>query len=290
MTRQRLGQHWLADHRVCEQIADTVALRPDETCIEIGGGKGSLTKELAGRSKRLIVYEIDSHWANHLREFGPSWVAKACCANPSSSLEGMAPPPPDACTLEIRGNDALDINWTRPDLGIPEGDPIVIAGNLPYYITSPFFLRLAYSTLDFERAIFLIQKEVAQKIASKSGSSEYGRLTVSLGAFLDTAVLFDVAPESFNPPPDVMSSVIKMTPRKPLLMNRERSRAFERTVQTAFHMRRKTLKNNIKAGFPDFDEKQIDGIIAGLDLKPTTRPQEVEIEKYVMLTDILMKP
>lgn len=262
MTRQKFGQHWLADRHVCTRIANAVNLTDRETCIEIGGGKGSLTRHLAGISKRLIVYEIDYKWAEHLREHGPKWGDE----------------------IEVRRKDALKIKWTRESLELPPDEPLVIAGNLPFYITSPLLLRLAYSQLDFDRAIFLIQKEVAEKIASSQKDSEYGRLTVSLGAFIKTELLFDVEPKAFKPPPKVNSTVISVVPHEKPLVEREYVDAFEKTVQVAFHMRRKTLKNNIAAAYPDLSNENILTIFDRLGIPPNARAQELSVADFIELT------
>jgi 16S rRNA (adenine1518-N6/adenine1519-N6)-dimethyltransferase len=246
---------------VCSRIAKAVNLTDRETCIEIGGGKGALTRNLAGKPRRLIVYEIDPKWAIHLREYGPQWDEK----------------------IEVREKDALRIEWTRDALQIPHGEPIVVTGNLPYYITSPLLLRIAYSGLDFDRAVFLIQKEVAEKIVSKPGDSDYGRLNVSLGAFLKSEILFDVEAEAFKPPPKVTSTLIRLVPHPKPLIERELVNAFEKTVQVAFHMRRKMLKNNLHAGYPDIPTESIMSIFGKLGIDPKARAQELSVQDFINL-------
>jgi 16S rRNA (adenine1518-N6/adenine1519-N6)-dimethyltransferase len=270
MSRARLGQHWLNDHRVCDQIAEAIALKPDETCIEIGGGKGALTKKLVGGggASRLIVYEIDQNWAEHQKMMMPQWTA-------------------DPTRVEVRQTDALAIDWSREALGLDKTEPLVIAGNIPYYITSPLFLALARSGLDFRRAIFLIQKEVAERVTAVPGDTEYGRLTVSLGVALATRTLFDVPPEAFKPPPKVMSTLIEMAPLPQPLITKEETDAFEYTVQSAFHMRRKTLVNNLRAGFPNTIDADILEILCRLELDPMVRAQDVSPAKFAELTRML---
>jgi 16S rRNA (adenine1518-N6/adenine1519-N6)-dimethyltransferase len=271
MTHAKLGQHWLIDKRTCKQIADTVALTSDETCIEIGGGKGALTKFLASMCRRLIVYEIDSNWAQHQREYGPTWRTENV-----GDFE-----------FEVREQDALIIDWSRISLKLAEKEPLAIAGNLPYYLTSPLLLRLAYSGLDFKRAIFLIQKEVAEKIISSPNDSDYGRLTVSLRGFVKTQILFDIPPDAFKPRPKVMSTLIRMTRYEKPLLGGKSIRLFERLVQVAFHMRRKMLKNNIKAGFPSLDENDIADMLLKVGAKPTARAQELDVQDFVKLVDMI---
>jgi len=265
MSRPKLGQHWLADKHVLRQTAEAIKPSPDETCIEIGGGKGALSRMIAPLFRRLIIYEIDSNWAAHLQKYGPGWGGN----------------------IQVREMDALKIEWSRDKLGIEPDEPLVITGNLPYYLTSPLLLRIAYSMLDFRRAIFLIQREVADRIAAKPKDTEYGRLTVSLGAFLESKKLFNVRPESFKPMPRVMSTLIQMTRHETPLLSEEDTDLFEKTVQLAFHMRRKMLKNNLLAGFPDVGAKRIEEILSCMGIPLKARAQEVGIGDFVTLTRML---
>ncbi|MFH1676267.1 MAG: 16S rRNA (adenine(1518)-N(6)/adenine(1519)-N(6))-dimethyltransferase RsmA, partial [bacterium] len=258
-------QHWLSDHKYLVRISDVLEAEHDETCIEIGGGKGALTRIISPNFKKVIVYEIDRKWAEHLREFKANWKGE----------------------IEVRQKDALLIEWNRESLGLSHSEPLVITGNLPYYITSPLLLRLAYGEINFRRTVFLIQKEVAQKISSKPGDSEYGRLTVSLGAFLKSELLFDIPPDAFKPPPKVMSSVIRFTRHKNPKIKTELAAAFEKTVQAAFHMRRKTIKNNITKAYPRIPQDKLIEIFQNAGIEPGSRAQESSVEKFIALTKLL---
>jgi 16S rRNA (adenine1518-N6/adenine1519-N6)-dimethyltransferase len=271
MSRPKLGQHWLDDKRYSRDIVDSIGADRENTVIEIGGGRGALTRYLIPISGRLIVYEIDNKWAEHLKEHGPRW---------DDSGRGFS-------HVEIRQLDALKIIWDRESLGLKKNERVIICGNLPYYITSPLLLRLAYSRMDFDRAIFLIQKEVAEKITSVSNSSDYGRLTVSLRAFLSSEILLDVPPEAFLPKPKVMSSLIRLVPHKTQLINPEIIESFERVIQISFHMRRKTLKNNLIAGFPQKSPDEIERIIAETGANPNARAQELTVRDFIKITELL---
>lgn len=272
MPRAKLGQHWLTDKRYSRKIADAVEIDRECTCIEIGGGRGALTRYLIPQAGRLIVYEIDRKWVDHLKEFGPTW-----------DKSGR-----DGSHVEIRELDALKIEWDRNSLKLDPGEKIIVCGNLPFYLTSPLLLRLAYSRLEIERGVFLIQKEVAERIGAEPNTSNYGRLTVSLGAFLKTHILFDVPPEAFTPRPKVTSSLIQMIPHEHALIDDDITDSFERVVQVLFHMRRKTLRNNIHAGYPDKPISEIEELIGKLGIKPNARAQELPVEKFVELTKALM--
>lgn len=267
---QRFGQHWLIDRRVCERIAAAVDLQAGETCIEVGGGKGALTRRLARNSERLIVYELDRNWAEHLRVYAPQWGGAAA-------------------RIEVREQDALRVEWTREGLGLLQKEPVVVTGNLPYYIATPLLLRLAHGGLDFERALFLVQKEVADKIAAEPGDSNYGRLTVSLGAFLKCEVLFDVPPEAFKPRPKVTSSLLKLTRLPEPLVSREEIPAFEMVVQVAFHMRRKTVRNNLKSGFQGLRVETLNAILRELGIEEKSRAQELSVGTFARLARRLVE-
>ena len=271
MARPKLGQHWLTDKRFSRKIVDAVTSDNAHTVIEIGGGRGALTRYLIPVCGRLIVFEIDRKWVGHLKEHGPGWDDSGR----------------DSGHVEIRQVDALKIEWVRDSLGFEKDEKVIVCGNLPYYITSPLLLRLAYSRMDIERAVFLVQKEVAERIVSGPNSSEYGRLTVSLGAFFKSEIIFDVPPEAFSPKPRVMSSLIRLVPHETRLIKDELIDQFEKVVQASFHMRRKTLKNNLIAGYPDRSVDEIEGIIAGTGAKPNARAQELSIPDFVKLTELL---
>jgi len=271
MPGAKLGQHWLVDKRVCSQIANSASLDANTTCIEIGGGKGALTKRLLPLCRKLIVYEIDSNWAAHLRQMIPSWL----------ELKDVQ------TEYEVRELDALKIEWSRDALGLEKDEKLVVAGNLPYYITSPLLLRLAYSYLDISHALFLIQREVAERISASPKDSEYSRLSVSLGAFFKARTLFDVPPDAFKPRPKVMSSVLKLEPHAKPLVDRGIVELFERTVKVSFQMRRKKLKNNLIMGFPDLDGGKIDEIMVEAGVDANARGQEISVETFVRLTEIL---
>jgi 16S rRNA (adenine1518-N6/adenine1519-N6)-dimethyltransferase len=175
--------------------------------IEIGPGRGALTEKLLKRADRVIAIEVDHELVEHLRE-------------------RFAGAP-----LEIVHADVL-----QTDLG--QWGPVPIAGNLPYYITSPI-LQQATRT-DAPRAVFLMQKEVAERLVATPGTRDYGFLTVQTALLADTKYLFDVKPGSFSPPPKVDSAVVLLTPRQQSV-----SDDLIRFVGHCFSHKRKTLRNNL---------------------------------------------
>jgi 16S rRNA (adenine1518-N6/adenine1519-N6)-dimethyltransferase len=208
VARQKLGQHFLAQSSILERIARAACPGPEELVIEIGPGRGALTEKLIERTSRLIAIELDPSLVSHLHAKFPS--------------------------LDVRHADVL-----KTDLG--QWGPAVACGNLPYYITSPILEKVVRGP--FRRAVFLIQKEVAARLAAGPGSRDYGYLTVATALFATVRVLFNVKPGAFRPPPKVDSAVVLLEPREALAV--KDAAGFLRFAGHAFKQKRKTLRNNL---------------------------------------------
>ena len=208
MARQRLGQHFLTRGPLLDRIAEAACPEGTRLTVEIGPGRGALTEKLISRTSRLIAIEVDGSLVSHLHTRFPD--------------------------LEVIHADVLEIDLAR-------WGPLVICGNLPYYITSPILEKVLRAP--FERAVFLVQKEVAHRLAAKPGNRDYGYLTVATSLFAAVSILFDIKPGAFQPPPKVDSSVVLLKPRSALLV--EDAAAFLEFAGHAFRHKRKTLRNNL---------------------------------------------
>ncbi|MBI4892525.1 MAG: ribosomal RNA small subunit methyltransferase A [Acidobacteria bacterium] len=208
-----LGQHFLFQRSILERIAASALPAPPPLCIEIGPGPGALTELLLERTERLVAVELDPALADNLR--------RRYAGEPRFSLlEG------NVLETELRG------------MG-----PAVVCGNIPYYITSPIIERALALGPELIRAVFLIQKEVADRLAAEPGSRDYGYLTVATQALCAVEKLFVVKPASFRPPPKVDSAVVRLTPHaEPLVADYA---AFRRFASQCFRQKRKTLRNNL---------------------------------------------
>jgi 16S rRNA (adenine1518-N6/adenine1519-N6)-dimethyltransferase len=211
---RKLGQHFLASDSILNRIADAVCPRRQQLVIEIGPGRGALTERLLERADRVVAIEVDAELVDHLRVKFPA-------------------------RLEVVHADVLSVD-------LAQWGHAPIAGNLPYYITSPILAHSARANPP--RAVFLMQKEVAQRLVAKPGTRDYGYLTVQNAIYASSRILFDVKPGAFRPPPKVDSSVVLVEPRAvPITPD---SGALLEFAGRAFHQKRKTLRNNLIAVYP----------------------------------------
>jgi 16S rRNA (adenine1518-N6/adenine1519-N6)-dimethyltransferase len=213
VARQKLGQHFLIRGSILERIAVAVCPAPSDLVIEIGPGRGALTEKLLKRAARVIAIELDSYLVDHLR----------------AKFAGEP-------RLQVIHADVLQTDLTQ-------WGPAPVSGNLPYYITSPILQQAVRSGAP--RAVFLIQKEVAERLAAKPGSRDYGFLTAQTAIFATARLLFEVKPAAFHPPPNVDSAVVLLEPHgRDWGVDPDR---LVRFIGRAFQHKRKTLRNNLGA-------------------------------------------
>ena len=252
-TRKSLGQHFLTDRRILGRIADALHLQGDETVLEIGPGRGALTDLLAERAGRLIAIEYDRALAAMLRER---------YARRSNVLIAEA--------------DVLEVS-----LGGLAAGPYVLVGNVPYYITTPILFH-ALAPPRADRAVYLVQREVAQRLVASPGGKEYGALTVNVAAVARAETLFGVPAGAFSPPPKVESAVVRITPLAQPLISSEEERPFRTLVQGAFSMRRKQMRRVVRSLYA-LDAEQADDLLASAGIQPADRPEVLSVEQFVAL-------
>jgi 16S rRNA (adenine1518-N6/adenine1519-N6)-dimethyltransferase len=246
--RKRFGQHFLTDGAIIDGIVRAIAPRPGQALVEIGPGLGALTQPLVERAGKLTVIELDRDLASRLRQ------------RPE---------------LNVVESDVLKVDF--PALADTLGAPLRVVGNLPYNISSPILFHLLASAHRVEDQHFMLQKEVVDRMAAGPGSKTYGRLSVMLQWRYDIEALFDVPPESFDPPPRVDSAVVRMVPLPtPAGLDVDR---LEALVQAAFSQRRKLLRNALG---PWLDAQ---GYAGDFDLQ--RRAEEVPVAEFVGLAQAL---
>jgi 16S rRNA (adenine1518-N6/adenine1519-N6)-dimethyltransferase len=252
-TRKSLGQHFLNDRRILTRIADALQLQGHETVLEIGPGRGALTDILAERAARLIAIEYDRQLAAMLRERyarrGNVLIAEA---------------------------DVLEVS-----LGALAAGPYVLVGNVPYYITTPILFH-ALAPPRADRSVYLVQREVAQRLVARPDSKEYGALTVNVAAVARAELLFGVPAGAFAPPPKVESAVVRITPLAEPLITPDEEHPFRVLVQSAFGMRRKQMRRVVRT-MHSLDPARADDLLARARIDPEVRPEVLSVEQFVGL-------
>lgn len=220
--KPKLGQNFLVDAQAAQRIVAALGDLSGRTVVEIGAGRGAITGVLAARAGRVIAIELDRELAATLRErFAQDRVA-------------------------VVEQDVLRFDFV--EAAERAGRRLCVAGNLPYYITSPIVLKLAESSAALDLAVLMAQREVAERITAVPGSRDYGLLTVTAQMYGTVESLFTMPPSAFSPMPHVHSTVFRwrFAPRFAELGVDEAG--FVRFLRQAFAQKRKTLANNLRAG------------------------------------------
>lgn len=252
-TRKSLGQHFLNDRRILVRIADALQLQGHETVLEIGPGRGSLTDILADRAGRLIAIEYDRALAAMLRE-----------------------------RYARRGNVLIaEADVLEASFGELAAGPYVLVGNVPYYITTPILFH-ALAAPRADRSVYLVQREVAQRLVARPGSKEYGALTVNVAAVARAELLFGVPAGAFTPPPKVESAVVRITPLAAPLVTADEEHRFRVLVQSAFGMRRKQMRRVVRSLY-SLDAEAADVVLARAGIAPEVRPEVLTVVQFVAL-------
>ena len=249
--RKRFGQHFLADPGVIHAIVNEVSPSAEDVVVEIGPGRGAITEPLARLAGRFHAIELDRDLAAALREQYAS-----------------------AANVTIHEADALKFDFRAL------GDQLRIVGNLPYNISTPLLFHLLDARDHIRDMHFMLQKEVVDRMAAEPGSKAYGRLSIMLGYRFAIDALFDVDRNAFEPPPDVTSAIVRLTPLPAGCFDDVDEQQMSAIVAAAFSQRRKTIRNSLQKVAAS---EQLEA--AGID--PGLRAEAVPIEHYVALTKLL---
>lgn len=250
--KKNLGQHFLTDLGIAKAIADTVDACPDIPILEVGPGMGVLTQYLVTKNRDVRVVEIDAESVAYLHENFPKLHDN------------------------IIGEDFLRMDLTK----LFDGKQFVLTGNYPYDISSQIFFKMLDNKDLIPCCTGMIQREVAQRMASAPGSKAFGILSVLIQAWYDVEYLFTVDENVFNPPPKVKSAVIRMTRNKVTDLGCYEV-LFKRLVKTVFNQRRKMLRVSLRQMFPG--TKPSEGFYEQ-DIM-TKRPEQLSIPQFVILTN-----
>ncbi len=249
--RKRFGQHFLVDEGVIESIVRAIAPMRDDAVVEIGPGLSALTGPLLHALDHLTVVEIDRDLAARLRRSYP------------------------ADQLTVVEGDALKVDFAGLGAGLR------IVGNLPYNISSPLLFHLVACADQVKDQHFMLQREVIDRMVASPKTGDYGRLSVMLQARYDMEKLFDVAPDAFDPPPRVVSAVVRMIPLPASRLRPRSDKVFEQVVARAFAQRRKMLRRGLADWAPHIDWE-------ALGIAPTARAEELSVAQFIALADALL--
>jgi 16S rRNA (adenine1518-N6/adenine1519-N6)-dimethyltransferase len=251
--RKSLGQHFLSDPRILSRIADALGPVDETTVVEIGAGRGALTDLLRERARSVVAVELDRALAQLLR-------ARYAGDDRVSIVEG----------------DVL-----RLSLGVLAGGEYALVGNVPYYITTPIVFH-ALEPPRPSRAVFLVQREVADRMTAAPGSAEYGALTVNLHALARVQSLFTVPAGAFHPPPKVQSAVVRMEPLERPLVSEGREESFRTLVQSAFALRRKQMRRVVRS-ITGLDPSSAEEVLDESGIALDVRPEALSPEQFAAL-------
>ncbi len=249
--RKRLGQHFLLDLNLTRRIARAAAPLGEGTIIEIGPGPGGLTRALLLEgAQRVVTVEVDARAISALDELRTASGSR----------------------LEVVEADALAV-----DLSKVGSRPRRIVANLPYNISTVLLIRWLHVAGEIDDMVLMFQKEVVDRLAAKPRTKDYGRLSILAQHVCEVRPLFDVAPSAFVPPPKVVSTVARLTPR-PAAERLKDLTPLEKVTAAAFGQRRKMLRGSLASLFPDPTS-----VLESLGLSPTARAEELSVADFVRL-------
>jgi 16S rRNA (adenine1518-N6/adenine1519-N6)-dimethyltransferase len=258
--KRSLGQNFLVDPNIQQKIVRALDPRPEDTVIEIGPGRGALTRHLAGRVARLVTIELDDELAAALRE----------------EYAGHD-------DVEIRHADVLDVDF---DTFAVVPDALRVVGNIPYNITSPLLFHLLEQTPP-ACIVLMVQREVADRIAAAPGNKTFGALSVGAQTAAHVEVLFRVGRRAFRPVPDVDSAVVRLRPL-PERLSAADARDLRTLTRAAFGQRRKQLQKILRTAVPyRLAPDQVRSLEQEVDLDLSLRPEALQPHQFVALARAL---
>jgi 16S rRNA (adenine1518-N6/adenine1519-N6)-dimethyltransferase len=250
---KKYGQHFLTDTKILHSIVDALGPTSTDIVVEVGAGRGSLTDILVERSGRVIAVEIDRALAKQL---GERYAGRS--------------------NVQVVQGDVLET-----DLHALAGPDFLLIGNVPYYITTPIVFKALEVPIP-RRSVFLVQREVAERMAASADTEAYGALSVNVAAVARVELVMTVPASAFQPPPKVESAVVRLTPREKPLVSVELLEPFRAFVQAAFGLRRKQMLRvirTVRGMSPDEAAETLERV--GID--PTARPEVLSPADFARL-------
>ena len=249
---KRLGQNFLIDQNIVRKIVAAAELRPDDTVLEIGPGRGILTDALSDVVRRVVAIEIDAELYAMLQARRAEWR-----------------------NVELICADAL----AHPFESLPAG--AVVVANLPYYISTPLLFKLLAHRPRFARLVLMLQNEVADRLVARPGDDDYGILSVMIQYAANVTKAFKVSAHCFRPRPEVGSAVVVVHPKPESLLSPAEEARFAAVVKGAFAHRRKTLVNSLRD--EGYEPSEVSEALAALQVVPTVRAETLRLEQFIQL-------
>lgn len=261
--KKSLGQNFLVEPQILENMLVSGQVDDSTTVIEIGPGIGALTEFLARHAKKVLAFEIDDRFIGILDD----------TLSPYDNVQVVHQ---DILSVDFHSSD---YEWLHQE------EKLLVIANLPYYITTPIIMNLILSDLPFQRLVMMMQKEVAERIQASVGTKDYSSLTVAIQNRMDTAIAFMVPPTVFIPQPNVESAVLVLSRRPEALVEVNDDEAFQVFVQMCFKQRRKTLWNNLRHAYVN-DERSVEelrALVEDIGIDPSRRAETLTIQEFATL-------
>jgi 16S rRNA (adenine1518-N6/adenine1519-N6)-dimethyltransferase len=266
--KKSLGQNFLIDPNILNNIVKAADLTGESGVIEIGPGIGALTEQSAKTADRVLAFEIDQRLIPILKET-------------------LAPYP----HVKIVNEDVLKTDL-HSEIGqfFSEGQDVAVVANLPYYVTTPILMKLLEEKLPVRVIVVMLQKEVAERIAAEPGSKSYGSLSIAAQYYAEAETVFTVPKTVFVPQPNVDSAILRLTRRNKPPVEVSDETFFFKLVQAAFVQRRKTLLNNLSKFFiEELDKNTVQSDLESLDIDPKRRAESLSIKEFASLANHFKK-
>lgn len=263
--KKSLGQNFLTDLNILDNIVTAAEISDDDNVIEIGPGIGALTEQIAKKAHQVLAFEIDTNLIPVLAE----------TLSPYDNVE-------------VINQDILKANL--PEIIAEKLDAnkkLKVVANLPYYITTPIILDLLASEVTFDQIVVMMQKEVAQRLEAIPKTKAYGSLSIIVQEMNNVEIAFEVPKTAFIPQPKVDSAIVRLTPRTNLAVLPYSQKRFNGFVRGAFMHRRKSIWNNLQGFFGKQAEikEVIAKTLADLSIDAGVRPEELSVEQFINLTN-----
>ncbi|KIL52446.1 16S rRNA (adenine(1518)-N(6)/adenine(1519)-N(6))-dimethyltransferase RsmA [Jeotgalibacillus campisalis] len=265
--KKSLGQNFLIDPNILENIVSHAGLTKEDGAIEVGPGIGALTEHLARASKKVVSFEIDQRLLPILQD----------TLSPYDNIKVLH-------ADILKADVATTIKEEFTDV-----EKVMVVANLPYYVTTPIILKLLTENLPIQGLVVMLQKEVADRIAAKPGSKTYGSLSIAIQYYTEASTVMVVPKTVFMPQPNVDSAVIKLMKRDTPAVQVIDEEFFFLVTRSSFAQRRKTILNNLTSQLPDGKAKKesILSALSAAEIDPTRRGESLSIPEFGALADAL---